>query len=81
MKKPLFSDKLRKAKLFRKVIKAMMTMKLNGKENKQMNSYSWNNSIQVRPYAISIATVASVDDCDFTGRLGHLEPKIGRLRS
>ena len=59
----------------------MMTMKLNGKENKQMNSYSWNNSIQVRPYAVAITTAISADDCDFAGRLGHLEPEKGRLRS
>lgn len=59
----------------------MMSMMLNAKQNKQMNSYSWDNSIQVRPYAVAITTVISADLCgDFAGRLGHLEPDIGRLR-
>ena len=45
------------------------------KQNSLHIAYTWNMLINVRPYS---AAVSVADDCDFTGRLGQLEPNIGR---
>lgn len=66
-------------KLFRKEIKAMMTMLTSKKQNNQPMGYLWNSLIDVRPYSVDTTIAISANPCDFAGRLGHLEP-LGRLR-
>jgi hypothetical protein len=61
-------------------VKAMMKQFM-AKQNNLSKTYVWNKSIEVRPYSVNTAIAISADDCDFTGRLGHLEPNIRRLRS
>jgi hypothetical protein len=58
-----------------------MMMQMVAKQNSVNKAYNWNKSVVVRPCTIAIATVILADDYDFTGRLGHLEPNKGRLRS
>ena len=53
---------------------------MNWKQNNLQKAYS-NMLSSVRPYSADQIIIAAIaTDCDFTGRLGHLEPDIGRLR-
>ena len=54
----------------------MMKQLITKKQNSLHIAYTWNMLINVRPYS---ATVSVADDCDFTGRLGQLEPNRRRL--
>ncbi len=53
----------------------MMTVMVK-KQNTLHPAYSWNMLSLVRPYSVTTAIIA--DSCEFTGRLGQLEP-VGRL--